>query len=559
MVAFLMTVTSKTASAQTSDTINGWFAIIWGDGYPSSGKEAIRYTVTDHNRHTTMLSMDKDTALPSGGILSFNGKYVEIQGERVSSLSDQGVTSEMLNVTSIVMLASPLPEAAADTALAVTGSKPWVSIMCKFSDYTDEPNNIGYFQTMYANVKPGLDHYWRELSYNTVNIAGSNAFGWFTLPHPESYYNPSDTLGGTDLSLLAEDCIAAADNSVNFPSYSGINMMFNTNFDNGYAWGGTEYLTLDGVAKSWSITWEPPWGYSSITVIAHEMGHGFGLPHSSGAYGETYDNIWDVMSDGWANCTNSTDTIYGCLGQHTIAYHKDRLGWIPSDKKYSGVGTIAIDNLALLSTTNYRMAEIPINGSQTHFYTVEVRDRSGYDIKLPDKAVIIHEVDTTRERPAYVIDPDGNGDTGDEGAMWKVGETFVDNANGISVQVVSSTSTGFNVSINQTPYQPKNVSATKGSYPDKVEITWSSVTNADSYRIYRCTSSSTSTCAEIYSGSTTGYEDVSAAGNTVYYYRIKACDNSGCSEYSEYSTGYFKGTIVPDALPAVLNLLLNKL
>ncbi len=251
------------------------------------------------------------------------------------------------------------------------------------------------------------------MSYDTANVAGSSASGWFVLPNPEIYYNPSNTLGGADLNKLATDCIAAANASVNFSLYSGINMMFNTDFDNGYAWGGTRYMTLDGVSKVWSITWEPPWGYSDITVIAHEMGHGFGLPHSSGSYGQTYDNKWDVMSDTWSNCNRADDAIYGCLGQQTISYHKDMLGWIPAGQRYLvGQNTqvnLTLEQLALPATSNYRMVRIPIAGSSSHFYTVEARRQTGYDYKLPGQAVIIHEVDTSRSRPAYVIDTDLNG------------------------------------------------------------------------------------------------------------------------------------------------------
>ena len=29
---------------------------------------------------------------------------------------------------------------------------------------------------------PGLDHYWRELSYNQMNVTGSEVVGWYTLP-----------------------------------------------------------------------------------------------------------------------------------------------------------------------------------------------------------------------------------------------------------------------------------------------------------------------------------------------------------------------------------------
>lgn len=445
------------AKVKSPTTITGKFSIIWGDKLAGSN-EVLRYTLTDDAGQVTALALDESLAHSLGGVLSLNRKDVTAEGALTASLSVQSAAT-VLNVTAISF---PEPQAAISRSgteeayAAVSGSRPWVSIMCKFSDHNNEPKDLVFFQEMYASFKPGLNHYWLEQSFDAVDVAASGAFGWFTLPHTESYYNPTDTGQGTNLNLLRTDCIAAADASVDYSTYSGINMMFNTDFDNGWAWGGSAYMNLDGTRKSWSVTWEPPWSYADITVIAHEMGHGFGLPHSSGAYGKTYDNIWDVMSDTWRNCGNSTDTTYGCLGQHTISFHKDSLGWIPANQKYTanGVAMISLDHLSLLSTTNYRMAQIPIAESSTHFYTVEVRQLSGYDIKLPAKAIIIHEVDTTRSRPARVVDIDYNGDTGDAGAMWLVGETFTDAANGISVSVVSSSPTGFDVSISVPLQQP---------------------------------------------------------------------------------------------------------
>ena len=433
---------------------SGWFSIIWGDSL--NGASQTTYTMTDASGKTSLLRLDERLAQSLGGMLQLNRKYVSVQGSWAAPLSAQAA-STVIDVTAITLASSTGKQGLGSVSSeAVTGSKPWISIMCKFSDIASEPNTLAFFQGMYASTKPGLDDYWRELSYGTINVLGSNAAGWYTLPHPEIYYNPTDTSDGTNLDLLASDCTATADASVDFSPYSGINMMFNSDFDNGWAWGGGAYLTLDGASKFWRTTWEPPWSYANISVIEHEMGHGFGLPHSSGNYGQTYDNAWDVMSKDRYNCGAATDGTYGCMAQHTISYHLDILGWIPSGQKFTAGEntntTITLEQLALPQTSNYKMVQIPINGSSTHFYSVEARRLAGYDVKLPGNAVVIHEVDTTRGIPAHVIDPDGNGDTGDAGAMWTVGETFSDTTYGISVTVVSATASGFQVTIITPPF-----------------------------------------------------------------------------------------------------------
>ena len=68
-------------------------------------------------------------------------------------------------------------------------------------------------------------------------------------------------------------------------------------------------------------------------------------------------------------------------------------------------------------------------------------------MKLPIEGVIIHSVDTSRSEPAHVIDIDVNRNTGDDGAVWKVGETFTDAANAISVHIDGATTTGYVVTV----------------------------------------------------------------------------------------------------------------
>ncbi len=228
--------------------------------------------------------------------------------------------------------------------------------------------------------------------------------------------------------------------------------MFNANLD-GYAWGGGWYLCLDQVCKLWRMTWEPPWGYESIGVIAHETGHGFGLPHSEGNCQGVYDNRWDVMSDVWSN---GSDPVYGTMGQHTISYHKEYLGWLTPGQVFSAtsgtLATITLEKLALPQTNNFLEAVIPINGSLSHFYTLEVRqptaDPIDYDKWLPGFAVIIHEVTEGQSEPAILVDQDGDCNTGDAGAMFTVGEVFTDILHGITVKIESATPSGYVVTIN---------------------------------------------------------------------------------------------------------------
>ena len=188
----------------------------------------------------------------------------------------------------------------------------------------------------------------------------------------------------------------------------------------------------------------------------------FGLMHSSGPYGQddppfsptTYDSEWDVMSGG-GRCS-LPDPEYDCVGVHTIAYHKDFLGWIPSSRKYvaprNSTRTITLERLAQPDSDGYLMAQIPIGDSPTDFYTVETRLFAGYDDEIPDEAVVIHKVDTTREdRLAQVVDIDNNGDPNDEGAMWTVGEVFLDRANNLQVSIDAANASGYRVTINTNP------------------------------------------------------------------------------------------------------------
>lgn len=214
-------------------------------------------------------------------------------------------------------------------------------------------------------------------------------------------------------------------------------------------------LTLDGVSCEYPVILLPPFGYQNQSVAAHEMGHGFGLWHTSGDYGQIYDNRWDVMSD---PSSGLYDPTYGTIAQHTTSFNKNIVGWIPEARKYLATrgtqATFVLERLALPESEGYLMARIPIGEAPDHYYTVETRKLVSYDRGLPGGAVVIHEVDPTSFYAVRVLDVDNNGNTGDEGAMWLPGEAFTDAENQVTVCVNGETPSGFVVTVGSglTPF-----------------------------------------------------------------------------------------------------------
>jgi hypothetical protein len=472
---------AQTPTVGNTQPEKGVFNAQWGDPRPGTGAEArTEYVLTDDRGREKKLLLDKRDTESVGGPLAFNGKRVEVRGRRVSNEPEERVEVQEIaferpadaeEARAKVASGEPAAQALASSST----SKAWVTIGCRFKDstsvtpvqmsYFGGPGPVGSAGLMGTSV-PGIDHYWQELSFGQMDLAGSRVERWYNLPARKASYMQG---GSPNLTKIANDCTAAADKDVTFPNFFGINLMLNQDIGSS-AWGGSRSLTRDGRTKNYGVTWLPPFAFGHDWVT-HEMGHGFGMPHSSGPYSATYDSEWDVMSGAGLcgadpNGPNPLDSgswvkhdPYECIADHTISYHKDLVGWIPTERKYKAAPgsnqTITIQRLGQgLSdppTSGYLMAQIPIKGSTTRFYTVEARRNSGYDGhtngRIPGQSIVIHKVDTALSaRNAQVVDVDPanapNTNANDAGAMWLPGETFTDTANGITVEVKGETSTG---------------------------------------------------------------------------------------------------------------------
>lgn len=102
-----------------------------------------------------------------------------------------------------------------------------------------------------------------------------------------------------------------------------------------------------------------------------------------------------------------------------------------------------------------------------------------------------------------------------------------------------------------TALVPPSISASDGTFSDRVRVTWQSVSGASYYRIYRSTTETGSKTA-LGSGwqTSTTFDDTTAAANKVYYYWAKAATSStgaNATDYSAYNTGFCAPATYPDA------------
>lgn len=289
-----------------------------------------------------------------------------------------------------------------------------LALLVEFSDFPrDAEIDITSFDTiLFSTDPPSVRHYYREVSYNQLDIVSvtlPSAIGWRTAPQPKSYYVGGQNCLGSypnNCQRLVEQLVQIVNPVVNFAQYD----------NNGDGWVDTVFVIHAGPgaeatgssAHIWSHQWgvrtpplvdgvrvgiytmQPEYIYTpgdlTIGVLAHELGHAFGLPdlydidYSSSGVGD-----WSLMSFGSWNGLY----IAGDSPAHLDAWSKAWLGFtIPTVLTTTQTLTLPA---AVFSPTVYRL-----NTSRPgEYFLVENRQKVGYDTPLPGAGLLIWHVDET--------------------------------------------------------------------------------------------------------------------------------------------------------------------
>jgi uncharacterized repeat protein (TIGR01451 family) len=454
-VTCLLLAPAAVRAQAAPEIYRGQIALLYGDqveGGKLRKTTVIAFLLTESGEQFR-LQMAPELLAASGGWEAVAGMHAEVAG----TAGADGA----LHAASVTPLAGEnlLPAA----RLPVLGNQRWILLACRGAGAAVVHETPAPFYDGVLGSDPyGADHFWRELSYGKIDLAGSRSEGWFDLPEPAAAYEVNEYgMRSLDPEKALRDCTAAADPTVDFSPYTGIILLVPLEpqaMSSFWLFGGHGPVAVDGQSRGMGLVWLPLEigdGFAPHTTgadgLMHELGHAFGLPHSSGGYEDTYDSVWDLMSmSGAGTCARDGAVKYSCAGQHTIGVHKEWLGWLEPDQVLTlGANTAADVLLRPLAQPGDRgvlLIRSPIDGAG-RTYTVEARMQRGYDKVLPAEAVIMHEVDDARRaRPAGVVDPDHDGDPNDESAQWQPGERF-DGEGGFSLCVKGRTPEGYLVSV----------------------------------------------------------------------------------------------------------------
>src|SRR6266496_4066892 len=127
----------------------------------------------------------------------------------------------LILIAGSVVVASP-------ARAALSGNRPLVVVLCKFTDQVAEPHNAAYYRDMFSESgagQRGVFDFWRDVSYGRLDLTGTVVKGWYAADTTAAEFNVMSRPRQIDV------CASKADPDVDFTRFAGVVVLTNhTNF-----------------------------------------------------------------------------------------------------------------------------------------------------------------------------------------------------------------------------------------------------------------------------------------------------------------------------------------
>jgi hypothetical protein len=261
----------------------------------------------------------------------------------------------------------------------------WAVIKCRFADdvgpvVRSDADYLDLFTGSGVGTHNMVD-YFRDASHGSLDLSGSKVFGWFTIPTKRAEYRPdlkapTPPLVNRD-GLVAVCRKAALDAGIDLSGFAGVMITMNGAVDLfGYVGGMTAFCSSDNLEPS---------------LLAQEMGHGYGLDHSRREGSAVdYQDVFDTMST--ASALEAVDPRWDHIGPGLNAANMRGRGWLDDTRVWRASGAAAAVTTTITLRPLHRhdlpgnlAAELPSG------QLVEFRIPAGWDHGLPGARVLVHE------------------------------------------------------------------------------------------------------------------------------------------------------------------------
>jgi len=301
------------------------------------------------------------------------------------------------------------------SAHRATGEQKALIILVEFQDVHHSKS----LQEIQSVAVSELNAYYNEVSYGHITITGT-VFGWYTIDQKIGHYGRNSKNPGDDdnVELLPSDAIEKLPASVDVSGFKDLVIVHAgqdqatdqsrvrsdeiwsrcqcsvfPNYEN-----GTPVRFRGKTFSNYLILSE----YDGLGTFAHEWGHVLGLPDLYDTTNEeSYVGFWSLMDDGSHCCYNDAASTPSYVGAWGAAI----LGWLTPTV---GDPNAPISTLSLFPLESPQATAMLIPISQSRYYFVEERTKSGSDSNLPAEGILVYMADEsldTGQGILKLIDP----------------------------------------------------------------------------------------------------------------------------------------------------------